>query len=141
MINLDLNSDEAYVYCSTFPVSVARIGDVIVLSKKLGNSEFNKPRSPWYFLFKGNKLNNFGGRYTNNDEIHYGDAISLSTEDYNIKDLVNIDKQEFSLALLQGGICYSLAVLTRCRIEKYNRIDKKLGITFIINKCEMIYDK
>jgi hypothetical protein len=139
MIDIDINSDEAFIYYSSDPVSINRIGDVITLTKKTSNTDLEIARDPWKFLFKADKLDSLGGTFSS---IHYADVIRLSTTGpYKLDNLVYAHSQKGCMSILQGGLIYSLAYISDCYISGYSRNIDKIIIDFSVGKCEMIYDR
>lgn len=141
MIDLDEITNETYVYYSSNPISVNRISDVIILPKKILQKDFEAAREPWSFLFRTSKLENLGGTCLGSKNI-FDDIIRLSTNNhYNLGTLVYASNQSGCLAILQGGIEFSLSYITDCYITGYKRDSDELIVDFRVGKCETIYDK
>lgn len=141
MLDIDICPDQpAWVYATDSPVSVTRIGDIILLEKD--SFEKFQPRSPWEFLFESSEFEAKSGSLAN---INRSDDYNLLSfyiqKDLNVYNLYNLRHQQISLAIIQGGIQFSCALASECFLCGTKNDGKSWMIDFEAAKSTMIYNK
>lgn len=135
------------VYISSNPITVSRIGDVIVLPNETKENTIFEARYPWKYFVVGVRWNYLYGLYAQKN-FRVGSSDNLLQIDCAEWDIKKIQKatqvqENLSVAFIQlnknndfqAAVCKES---TLCGLETF---DDEIQIAFNLTNCEMIYNR
>ena len=146
MVKIDLLNESAIgVYINPNPSTVARVGEIVVLTNDPVNAF--EPRPPWKYFTVATDWRFDTGAFVNNlYKLDMGEhnVLVLSVTDCTIDEISKLyDAKECTLALLQAGdgIPLQAAVCQESSLCGVRIIRGETKLAFDLNDCQMVYNR
>jgi hypothetical protein len=138
MIDILIRGVPAQFFYATDPVSVSRIGDVVLLTKEKENKF--QCRVPWVNIFEAKEIESIGGSLLDRGF----DIIRTRLNKFDIEtfdSIIGIFKEKnITLSILQGIDKLSLCVVNG-KFCGYKMDSEEIILDFDVLKSEMIYNQ